>query len=152
MTPFYAAEIIKESGMKYEDALKLVPNISREAFEEASTTARQGECFKNDTYQVIRRELDPSEHGFRYRMVHLSIKRIDKECIHDWRDLQEIKNMLVGVQCEGFEIYPAERRLVDTANQYHLWVFLDPHAMMPIGFPGRLTNNESGGGAVQRPR
>ena len=28
-----------------------------------------------------------------------------------------IKNLIVGPEHEGFEIYPAESRLVDTANQ-----------------------------------
>jgi len=30
--------------------------------------------------------------------------------------------MIVGEEHEAFEVYPAESRLVDTANQYHLWV------------------------------
>jgi hypothetical protein len=51
------------------------------------------------------------------------------------------------------EIYPAESRLVDTANQFHLWV-LAPGVQVPIGFfDGRLVNdNESPGlSAKQRP-
>jgi hypothetical protein len=41
--------------------------------------------FKNDTYQVTVRELDGNG-------VHLSIKRNDRKSIHDWRELQQIKN------------------------------------------------------------
>jgi hypothetical protein len=37
--------------------------------------------------------------------------------VHDWRDLQRIKNQLVGPECEAVELYPAESRKVDTANQ-----------------------------------
>ena len=59
-------------------------------------------------------------------MVHLSIKRLDKEPIHDWRHLQRIKNELVGANCEALELYPAEDRVVDTANQYHLGYSLTP--------------------------
>ena len=70
-------------------------------------------------------------------MVCLSIKRRDREPIHDWRHLQEIKNALVGEQCEAFELYPAEERLVDTANQYWLWCFADPTMRLPIGFTER---------------
>jgi hypothetical protein len=55
----------------------------------------------------------------------LSIKRRDREVIRDWRELQAIKNAIVGPEHEGFELYPAESRLVDTANQFHLFVFMD---------------------------
>ena len=51
-------------------------------------------------------------------MFWLSIKRRDRAPVHDWRELQQIKNMIVGDEHEGFEVYPAESRLVDTANQY----------------------------------
>ncbi|MDE2096115.1 MAG: hypothetical protein KGL39_02645 [Patescibacteria group bacterium] len=47
-----------------------------------------GEVYLNDVYQVHRRNFG--------EMTHLSIKRVDKQPIHDWRDLQEIKNRLVG--------------------------------------------------------
>ena len=38
----------------------------------------------------------------------LSIKRRDREVIRDWRELQAIKNAIVGPEHEGFELYPAE--------------------------------------------
>lgn len=66
----------------------------------------------------------------------LSIKRRDKEWIHDWRDLQRIKNEICGEEREAFEIYPAESRMNDTANQYHLWV-LAPGMLMPVGYTDR---------------
>jgi len=67
---------------------------------------------------------------------YLSIKRIDKEPIHDWRDLQSIKNMLCGSDREAIEIYPNENRLVDTANQYHLIVFPKDY-ILPFGYTKR---------------
>ena len=67
----------------------------------------------------------------------LSIKRRDREVIRDWRDLQAIKNAIVGPEHEGFELYPAESRLVDTANQFHLFVFMDRRVRMPVGFVDR---------------
>jgi hypothetical protein len=73
------------------------------------------EMFENDTYTVVRRELAPD-------LKWLSIRRNDRSAIHDWRDLQEIKNQLSDPEWEAIEIYPAESRLVDDANQYHLWV------------------------------
>jgi hypothetical protein len=37
----------------------------------------------------------------------------------------------------SFEVYPAESRLVDTANQYHLWVFMDHAVRLPVGYRRR---------------
>ena len=73
----------------------------------------------------------PEENG---EVAWLSIKRIDREPNHDWRDLQRIKNDICGPESEAIEIYPAESRLMDTSNQYHLFVF---QHQIPIGFQGR---------------
>jgi hypothetical protein len=82
---------------------------------------------------------------------HLSIKRIDQEPVHDWRDLQRIKNQLLGPDCEAVELYPAEERLVDTANQYHLWGSTDPKFRFGFGFGTRFTT-EGSASHHQRPR
>src|SRR6516164_7566855 len=74
--------------------------------------------FRNDRYQVFMRSIPA---GRWPALTHLSICRIDRKPIHDWRELQEIKNALVGPEHEAVELYPAESRLVDTANQFHLW-------------------------------
>lgn len=103
----------------------------------------------NNRYQVALYEDAPQE-GWP-PMYHLSIKRRDKQPIHDWRDLQRIKNELVGPEHEAIEIYPAESRLVDTANQYHLWVFKSADVRVPVGFSVRMVSNTSEGGSVQRP-
>ena len=64
---------------------------------------------------------------------YLSIRRNDREPCDSWRDFQEIKNELCGPEREAVQVYPAESRLVDTANQYHLWVM--PEGMLfPMGF------------------
>jgi len=101
----------------------------------------------NDAYSVGR--YDDGD------IIHLSIKRIDKEPIHDWRDLQEIKNLLVGKENEAVELYPAESRRVDMANQYHLWCFADPETQVPFGFnDGRVVvdhDPSDKSGAKQRP-
>ena len=86
------------------------------------------EVYVNDIYQVnVQRNKQADymvrEATMKGKMTYLSIKRLDKKSIHDWRHLQEIKNELCGEDCEAIEIYPVEKRLVDTANQYHLFVF-----------------------------
>jgi hypothetical protein len=69
-------------------------------------------------------------------MVHLSIKAHDKRVVHDWRDLQRIKNELVGPEAEGVELYPAESRLMDESNQFHMYC-VHPVASFPFGEKGR---------------
>lgn len=84
-------------------------------------------------------------------IVHLSIRRNDRRPIANWRDLQRIKNELVGSQCEGLQIFPAEDRLVDTSNQYHLYVFTNPAYRIGIGYRERLVAELPYGNSVQEP-
>ena len=95
------------------------------------------------------------------KIIHLSIRRHDRKAIHDWRHFQRIKNELCGLEMEAVELYPAHSRLVDAANQYHLWVLAEPDdwedpewnwKRWPVGFTEGLTNDLSVGGAVQRPK
>lgn len=79
-------------------------------------------AYTNNTYQVLYREVEPTMEGWP-KITHLSIKRHDRKAIHDWRDLQRIKNEVCGPEREAVEIYPAESRLMDTSNQFHCWVF-----------------------------
>jgi len=113
------------------------------------------EIWVNDTYQV---NLDKhAPHGFAgMRVWHLSIKRLDKAPVHDWRDLQAIKNALCGPEAEAVELYPADSRLVDSANQFHLWAFMppekgQPQPRVPLGWHERHVSSQSIAGAVQRP-
>jgi len=86
-------------------------------------------------------------------LTHLSIKSHRNSAEdHDWRDYQEIKNQLVGEENEGFELYPRESRLVDTCNQFHMFVFEDPKHGMPIGFFERcVIEHMPHQGSTQRP-
>ena len=99
----------------------------------------QATHYKNDKYQVYvasKEETDNmclTEQFKNMGITYLSIKRLDLEPIHDWRDLQEIKNQICGKDREGLELYPAEDRVVDTANQYHMFVFGKGHGI-PLGF------------------
>lgn len=78
------------------------------------------------------------ENGESVKYTWLSIKRKDNQAKPDWRVFQWIKNQLVGEECEGIEVYPPESRLIDTCNQFHLWVFEKPE--MTLGIGGRLGN------------
>lgn len=100
----------------------------------------------NDLYVVIKAPIGSTTDATAW---HLSIRRQDRSTARDWRHFQRIKNQLCGPEWEAMELYPKESRLVDTANQYHLWVMED----IPIGFPGRLVLDDEGlmPGAEQRP-
>jgi hypothetical protein len=75
----------------------------------------------NDVYEVF-------AHAYAPGQVHLSIKRYDRRPIRNWRHFQQIKNEICGDESEGVELYPSESRLADNANQYHLWVMLEPQS------------------------
>lgn len=81
----------------------------------------------NNLYQV-NVEFMPGERA------HLIIRRLDKQAIHSWQHFHEIKNQLLGPECEAVEIYPKESQLVDEKNHYHLWGFRSPESSFGIGF------------------
>lgn len=95
------------------------------------------------TVNVSLHEQHPDAVGWCPPVTWLSIHRHDRQPIRDWRHLQRIKNELVGPSHEAIEIYPADDRLVDTANEYHLWCFEDETFRLPIGFTERLTMTQA---------
>ena len=118
--------------------------MTREIAEREIEKLKGDRIFVNSRYQVNLHD----EEDF----VHLSIKTLDKRPARDWRDFQRIKNELVGEECEGLELFPAESRLIDTANQFHLWVYKDPTMRIPVGWEcGRHVESTVTGGATQRP-
>lgn len=102
--------------------------------------------YVNSRYQVVVYPPVPTPVG---RIVHLCFKSHENDAYHDWRDMQRIKNELVGPEYDAVEIYPMESKLADSANQYHLWVLLD--APVPFGFGERLVGEIAAGFGRQRP-
>lgn len=103
------------AGMSRPDAMT--------AFEEHC----RREVWRNRKYVVgVERREDGS-------VSSLSIRRDDRKPIHDWRDLQRIKNEIAGPEIEALELYPAMSRLMDTSNQYWLWC-LPPGERITAGF------------------
>lgn len=75
-------------------------------------------------------------------VTHLSLRRQDRGSTIPWRHMQRIKSELCGEEAEAVEIFPAESRLVDTANQRHLWVL---PGRLPFGInDGRVIGDEDG--------
>jgi hypothetical protein len=108
------------------------------------------DIWKNSRYTVFKRVVKSSNPDDP-ELIHLSIKRNDKRPVTSWRDLQKIKNELVGPECEAVQIFPAESRMIDTSNQYHLWCFSDPTFRIPFGYNERLVYEGNSHGAIQEP-
>jgi len=67
------------------------------------------------------------------QIVELSLKLNTREPWQDWRDFYRIKSELCGTACWGMQMYPPQAELLDTANQYHMYV-MDPSC---VGWPVR---------------
>lgn len=155
MTPFIEATVIATEEDTYAKlvAAGVLPTDALKAARRRGQI--QERVWKNDLYTVFVDQHAP--HGFGDEVVvwELSIKRNDKEPIHDWRHLLAIKNELCGQEVEAFELYPAESRVMDTANQYYLYAIMAPVGFrFPVGFTlgKRATPEEAERfGAKQRP-
>jgi|OM-RGC.v1.023923475 hypothetical protein len=153
MQPFKRAEFLEPDRRKIKHLAKSQGCSMNQVKKEFEKIRREHTVYLNDTYQVNVKELE-SKDGWP-EMFWLSIKRRDKDVIRDWRELQLIKNLIVGPEHEGVELFPAESRLVDTSNQYHLWVLKEPGLRFPFGFTEREVVDGTGeiekDGARQRP-
>lgn len=124
---------------KYESREQIIAML---AHEEKTTT-----LWINDTYQVQRRVMSDG-------LIHINIRRRDgAPILRDWRHFQQIKNEMLGDECEAIELYPAESRKVDASNKYHLWGYADPKWRFPIGMKDRDVDYVDGStpGTRQRP-
>lgn len=109
------------------------------------------EVWANDEYEAT---VERSSTGWAY----ITMKRYDRHAIRDWRHLQSIKNETCGPEREAFEIFPAESRLMDTSNQYHLWVLPEGESIsfgptdraVCTASEIRAFNDQTGGRARQR--
>jgi len=134
--------------------------VSQESADKNFKAFLNDEIWLNDIYQAnVRRKtgegwFDETEECWNGlnedfgEIIWISIKRRDKEAIHDWRDFQSIKNDIAGPDMEAVEIYPAESRLMDTANQYHLFAF---KGKFPVGFQFRCVSDDTLINSKQRP-
>jgi hypothetical protein len=88
------------------------------------------EAYENDLYQVGVNFFPP--------FAHLVIRRHDGRPCKEWLHFQQIKNEIIGPEYEGIELYPAESRLVDSSEEYHLWVHTNATYRFPVGFSRRF--------------
>ena len=77
------------------------------------------ETWGNDRYTVNVHYLDGDRDGF----VEVGVHNHNRTPHVSWRHLQQIKNEVFGPDREAVQLFPAEDRLVDTANEYWLYVY-----------------------------
>jgi len=87
----------------------------------------------NNLYVATVYEPQPAP-GFPCKVIHISISRVDRSNRICWRHKQIIKNKLIGPKHEAVELYPSRDRVVDGANQFHLWVLADSKLSFPFGY------------------
>lgn len=91
------------------------PDISDEALDDLISD----ETWGNDRYTVNLHFLDGDRDGF----VEVGVHNHNRTPHVSWRHLQQIKNEVLGPDREAVQLFPAEDRLVDTANEYWLYVY-----------------------------
>lgn len=91
------------------------------------------DVYVNDLYEV---HVD-----YDFDIPHLSIKNKEKSTDIPWQHKQWIKNDILGEEFEACELFPAESRLLNTANQYHLWGF--KKGVMKFGWNARLVTDKT---------
>lgn len=92
-------------------------------FERYPSLRNMRRALKNDVYSV-QVYVNRTAWG---EVEQLTIRRHDAQPIHQWSELQRIKNEIAGENRTAVEVYPATADVVDQANLYHLWV-------LPVGF------------------
>lgn len=79
----------------------------------------------------------------------LVISRKDETPVSDWRDVQEIKNRMVGRDVDAVEIFPAASRGYDYRNRTVLFCYVggsepgNTPPRLPFGARQRIVTNQS---------
>ena len=116
------------------DLLSQHDGIVPEPFEDCLVTVRTGEQLRD------RGMMHGPTQEWNDRCMHISFRKRDNSTLIPWHQKQRIKNHFAGEDREAIEIFPSEHRLMDTANQYHLWV-LPAGQQIPFGWTTRNTEH-----------
>jgi hypothetical protein len=108
----------------------------------------EGEKWLANSIYVVRVRMLQSTAPFG-GVIHLTVVTHDHQPRHDWRELQRIKNEIVGEAVEAVEVFPSEDRLVDCSNAYHLFCLpqlATDDGCLPFGFTARAVTEGSPAG------
>ncbi len=134
-------------NLETDKVLKAFPHFTRDQAKMALQKDGMCETYINNVYQVaVYRGEDADDlvhvEELKGRCVWLSIKRIDRKPMNNWQDMQTIKNRIVGSDRDAIQMFPAETRIVNTANQYHL-IVLPSDTIFPFGWGRRAVVTEN---------
>jgi hypothetical protein len=84
------------------------------------------EVWGSSQYTVTVHYLDDNRDGF----VEVGIHNYHRTTHVPWRHIQQIKNEVFGPDREAVQLFPAEDRLLDAANEY--WIYVYPTGTAPM--------------------
>ncbi|MEM0953330.1 MAG: hypothetical protein AAGI24_04240 [Pseudomonadota bacterium] len=127
--------------MPFLDRIKFVQRSAqcdRRTAKAIANEMSESECWINHDYVVLVRRGEKADQlvhvpELKGRCTYISIRNAERSNDRPWEDFQAIKNQLCGEDSEAIELYPAQSRVVNEANQYHLIVFPPGHKL-PFGF------------------
>jgi hypothetical protein len=117
-TPDWAVKAKHEQAM--EQARVTFPGV---AVDQLRTPA---EVWGSSQYTVTVHYLDDNRDGF----VEVGIHNYHRTTHVPWRHIQQIKNEVFGPDREAVQLFPAEDRLLDSANEY--WIYVYPTSEAPM--------------------
>lgn len=85
-------------------------------------------AYYNDFYSVQVYKV-PTDLG---QVLHLIVRGQINNQEPGWRDMQRIKDELIGTEYEAVQVYPKQADIVDQADVYDLWV-LPIDRSLPFG-------------------
>lgn len=138
-----ATAFVAQSRSEFRRSIIAAGGTRREA-DEHYRNIKNVETWRNDLYMVtVDRDTNHAlGEACSGGMFELSIRRIDRGASRDWRHLQQIKNQLIGKENEAVELFPAESRLRDAANQFWLYGFNNTDHKFPFGMFGRHVDDK----------
>ena len=127
---------------------------SRWTFSERLSRAGQFVAFANTRYAATCRPVEIRMGGLPVRAIRLGIQLADQSARHDWRELQRLKNELLGPDWTGIELFPSEAHRNDSSNYWLLWCWPPPNVGRPpllaTGMPYRDVADRGADGPPQR--
>lgn len=79
-------------------------------------------AYQNNRYLVQVHDNRMTSHG---PAILAHIMRLDGQPVHNWPELQRVKNEVFGNHATAIEYYPPAREVIDVCNIYWLWIYPD---------------------------
>jgi hypothetical protein len=141
---------VRSSRAEYVGEL-IASGASQGEAEDSWSVFRGSDMYESDEYvvQLIKGGVGNLSHALAtYTLV---ISRRDGQAVRDWRDIQEIKNRMVGRETEAVELYPSKARSFDFRDRTVLFCYVgssgaerpDAAPHLPFGARERVVSIQS---------